>query len=413
MLIGNRLSTVMVIAICVAVSAFAKPAVSSSTPKGEKNKREKPTDPADAQSIDKLIAQLNADSFQEREDAVRRLIAVGTPAIESLQRLADDPRTDPDVRLRAARAAFAIATVKIDSDRRLGVHTNGWAQRVALAPDGKQAVTAGFDALRCWDLSSGKQVRVFGQNQRGYWSLAFAANGERLIAGSNDHSAYVFNVKTGDRVQRLAGHTNAVWGAVLTADGKQALTGGWDRTIRVWDVVTGKQIRAFNNVRDNVRCMTLSPDGKLLAAGHFAAVNGPGTIRLWDVAKGTEVRSMPGHEMEVSSIAFSHDGKLLVSTSFDKTVRVWRVADGKELKILKGHDGRIEGAVFTPNGQRIISCCNEDDPTVRLWDVASGKLLGVSDKVNQGFLSLVALPDNRHCLTTGKDGAVRSWRWAR
>jgi len=55
--------------------------------------------------------------------------------------------------------------------------------------------------------------------------LAFAANGERLIAGSNDHSAYVFNVKTGDRVQRLAGHTNAVWGAVLTADGKQALTG--------------------------------------------------------------------------------------------------------------------------------------------------------------------------------------------
>jgi WD40 repeat protein len=83
------------------------------------------------------------------------------------------------------------------------------------------------------------------------------------------------------------------------------------------------------------------------------------------------------------------------------------------MKSLKGHDGRIEGAVFTPDGQRVVSCCAEDDQTVRLWDVASGKLLGVSDKTGQGFLALVALPDNRHCLTTDKDGAVRIWRWTR
>jgi WD40 repeat protein len=409
MLIGKRPAALVVMAMCIGLCTFAVPATSNS----EDNKREKPKETSDAEVIDKLIVQLDANSFQDREDAIRRLIAVGAPALAPLQRLADDPRTDPDVRLRAARAAFAIATVKIDPDRRLGVHSNSWAQRVALSPDGKQAVTSGFDGLRCWDLSGGKQVRVFGKNQRGYWSLAFSADGRQLIAGGADHHAYVFDAKTGQRVQQLMGHTNEVWGAVLTADGKQALTGAWDRSIRVWDMATGKQSRVFNNVRDNVRCMILSPDGKLLAAGHFAVVNGPGTIRLWDVAKGTEIRAMSGHEMEVSSVAFSPDGKLLVSTSFDKTVRIWRVADGKEIKRLNGHDGRIEGAAFTSDGQRVVSCCCEGDPTVRLWDVASGKLLGASDKTDEGFLSLAVLPGNRHCLTTGKDGAVRTWRWTR
>jgi WD40 repeat protein len=200
---------------------------------------------------------------------------------------------------------------------------------------------------------------------------------------------------------------------VLTADGKQALTGAWDRSIRVWDVANGKQIRTFKGVRDHVRCLALSPDGKLLAAGHFAVVNGPGTVRLWDVEKGTEIRTMSGHELEITSIAFSADGKLLLSSSFDKTVRLWRVADGKEVKCLKGHTNRIEGAAFTPDGQQIVSCGAEQDPAVRLWDASSGKQLGESEQVDGGFLSITALPDNRHALTTGKDGAIRLWRWIR
>src|SRR5262249_22383988 len=125
MLNGKSLSVLFAIAICVSVSLLDTPGALRSAPKDEANKRETPKDPADVETVDKLIAQLNATSFKQREDALRRLIAVGSPALASLQRLAEDPRTDPDVRLRAARAAFAIATVKIDSDRRLGVHTNG------------------------------------------------------------------------------------------------------------------------------------------------------------------------------------------------------------------------------------------------------------------------------------------------
>jgi WD40 repeat protein len=422
MLTGKRLSALLVFLLAVLIAGFARlaePGAAWSAPDDKENKS-KTEAPANAEAIDKLIAQLGADSFKEREEAVRRLIAVGPAALGPLRRIADDKRADPDVRLRAARAAFAIATVKIDMVRRLGEHKGipnnpnyRWVARVAVSPDGKHAVTAGMDALRYWDLTNNRQIRVFGENKQGYWAVSFSPDGKRVVAGARNRNVCLFDVNTGKLLYEMTGHTQEVWGAVFTADGKQALTGSWDHTIRVWDTATGKQIRTFKGVQDSVRCLALSPDGKLLAAGHFAVVNGPGIVRLWDVEKGTEVRSMKGHELEITSISFSADGKSLLTSSFDKTIRLWRVADGKEEKCFRGHTGRIECAAFTPDGRRVVSCGAESDPTMRLWDVSSGKQLGETEPVEEGFLGIAALPDGQHALTTGKDGTVRLWRWAR
>lgn len=420
MRIGKYLTVLAAMAMIPGLAWLAAPALVWSASKDDAKKSEKAAAPDDPEEIDKLIRQLGADSFKEREGAVRRLIAIGTPALSSLQQLANDTHADPDVRLRAARAAFAIGTIKIESVRVVGEHspdpTNAsfrWATRVAISPDGKHAITAGVAELRYWNLSTQKLIRIMGQKKQGYWSVSFSPDGRRVIAGARNRDLCLFEVNTGKLLQEMKGHAAEVWGAVFTPDGKQAISCSWDRSIRVWNLENGKELRRFKNVRDQVRGFALSPDGKLLAASHFAKANGPGTLRLWDVEKGTEIRAMTGHELEISQIAFSPDGKQLVTSSFDKTVRIWRVADGKEIKKLKGQNGRIEGAVFTPNGQRILSCCAEGEPTLRMWDAASGKQLGESDKMEPGFLGLAVLPDNRQCLTAGRDGAVRLWRWTR
>ncbi len=419
MRIGKHLFALVVFFLAVLSGVPARLAGTTAA-QDKESKAEKAKAPADAEAIDKLIAQLSADSYQEREEAIRRLIAAGTPALDALRRLAGDKRADPDVRLRAARAAYAIATVKIEMVRRLGVHTGAgpnagslWANRVVVAPDGRHALTAGMDALRYWDLATGKQIRVFGQNKNGYWSVSLSPDGSRAVAGARNSNIYLFDVNTGKLLFEMPGHTQEVWGVVWTADGKQVLSASWDHSIRVWDAATGKQVRTFKNVSDGVRCLALSPDGKILAAGHFAAVNGPGIVRLWDVSKGTEIRSMKGHELEITSISFSAEGKLLLTSSFDKTVRLWRVGDGKQMKCFKGHTGRLECAGFTPDGRRVVSCGAESDPTLRLWDASTGKQLGQSDRVEAGFLGVAALPDGRQALTTGKDGSVCLWRWMR
>ncbi len=389
-----------------------------STALGRDAKPEKDQSSTESKSLEKLIAQLDGKTFQEREEAVRLLVALGSEASATLERTASDLTVDPDVRLRAARASYAISAVRIEMVRVLGEHTRPnndpgmqWVRRIALSPDGKYAVTSGGDGIRYWDLAARKQIRLFGENHNGYWSLAFSTDGRRVIAGGD--KVYIFDVNTGNIVHAMTGHDQTVWGTLLTADGKGAISGAWDQSIRVWDTETGKSTRTFKNVRGMVRCLSLSPDGKLLAAGHFMADASPGTIRIWDVEKGTEIRAMPGHSMEVTSLSFSKDGKTLLSSSFDKTVRLWNVTDGKELKRFQGSMNRVECAAFTPDGRRIVACGDETDPHVHLWDVSSGKLLGVSERVDGGLLHVVVLPDGRQCLTAGKDGAVRLWRWSR
>jgi WD40 repeat protein len=372
--------------------------------------------PASPETIRELIKQLEDTSFKVREEAIKRLAAIGETALPMLRKVADDRSADPDLRLRAARAMRQIEQAGFGEVRRFEGHQGPnfrWATRIAVTADGRQAISAGFDALRHWDITSGKQIRTFGANNSGYWAVSLSGDGRRVLAGGGDRIARVFDVQTGQELRQLIGHGGAVWGAVLSADGKKAVTGAWDNSLRYWDVETGKELRAFKAVRGNVRCLALSADGKFVAAGHFIQVNGPGTIRLWDVEKGQEIRAFQGHTQEVTSVAFSADGKTLLSSSFDHTLRLWTVATGKEIKRLMGHTNRIEGAAFTPDGKRVVSCGAEQDPMVRLWDVTSGKQLFASEPVAEGFLSVAVLPDAHHALTSGKDGVLRLWHWAR
>jgi len=247
-----------------------------------------PLDAVDEQTIRDLIKELGDDSFDKREAAEKRLKTIGEPALELLRKAAHEA-LDAEIRLRAEGLVRIIESSRFSLVQRLDGHIAGnwpWATRLALTPDGKRAVSAGFDGLRVWDLATGKQILVFGESKNGYWSVAVSGDGRRVIAGNNDRTAYVYELKTGKLVQALTGHTGEIWGGVLSADGKLAVSGAWDQSLRVWDVESGKQVRAFEGVRGHVRCLALSPDGKFVAAGHFDNLNGPGVVRLWDMEKG-------------------------------------------------------------------------------------------------------------------------------
>ena len=56
--------------------------------------------------IDRLIRQLGADSFQQRERAAQDLVRTGEPALEALHRALDD--TDPEVAVRAQMCILEI-----------------------------------------------------------------------------------------------------------------------------------------------------------------------------------------------------------------------------------------------------------------------------------------------------------------
>jgi WD40 repeat protein len=371
-------------------------------------------DTADEKTIRALIAQLADDAYEKREAADKRLAAIGEPALALLKKAAEDNQ-DAEVRSRAEILIKGISKGMFTQVRIYGQHQASslpFASRVVVTPDGRRAVSVGGDALRCWDLATGNQPILFEErNGPLCWGMAISADGTRVIAGSHDKQAYVFDLATGKKIRTFSTHNSSVWGVALTADGKQALSGGDDKALRVWDVDSGKELRSFEGVVDTIRCLALSPNGKLVVTGHFSGTNRPGTVRLWDYEKGKEIHTMIGHKKEVACVAFSPDGKNLLSTSFDGTVRLWDGATGQEIKRLEGHTNRVEYAAFTPDGKRVISCGNMQDPTLRIWDVASGKQLLESEPVREGYHCVAVLPDGRQCVSVGRDGIVRLWQW--
>ncbi len=67
-------------------------------------------------------------------------------------------------------------------------------------------------------------------------------DGARIVTGSQDNTARVWDAKTGAELLKLQGHTGTVTGVAVTPDGARIVTGSDDNTARMWDAKTGAEL---------------------------------------------------------------------------------------------------------------------------------------------------------------------------
>ena len=66
-------------------------------------------------------------------------------------------------------------------------------------------------------------------------SVGFSRDGTRIVTGSLDKTAKVWDARTGTPLLDLKGHTGGVTGVSFSPDGTRIVTGSGDRTAKVWD----------------------------------------------------------------------------------------------------------------------------------------------------------------------------------
>lgn len=242
--------------------------------------------------------------------------------------------------------------------------------RVAFSPDGRRALAIDKQAtLQVWDADSGQPI---GQPLAApdipdliVIKATFSPDGHRVAAASAaDNTLRVWDADTGQTIgQPMKGHTELVWSIAFSADGRRLVSGSFDKSVRVWDADTGQPIGPpMDGHTDVVSSVAFSPDGHRIASGSWDQ-----TLRLWDSDTGRPLGPpMTGHTDAVNSVAFAPDGGRIVSGSADKTIRLWDSENRQAIGgPLIGHTQAVTSVEFGSAGQRVLS--GSADGSVRVW----------------------------------------------
>ncbi len=180
--------------------------------------------------------------------------------------------------------------------------------QVAWSADGSRLMTRdlrdGGGGVTVYDTKTGDEI---GAVTSLMLTAAFSPDGERVAyygaATRRDLSVHIDDVETGDTVTTLTGHNSSVNSIAFSADGSKIVTGSDDATARVWDAETGEQLTRMANGGLGVKRVAISQDGR------FVATAGNG-LAVYSAETGRELMRVPGFESEVE---FSPDDKLIAA----------------------------------------------------------------------------------------------------
>jgi len=360
---------------------------------------------------------LPVDSIAFSPDA-QHLLSGGTDKTARLWRLPESARLQPKalgekrfepgrpqpVRvagqpLREAEAVGPIRTLKHDA----------YVYSVAIAPDGRRALSSGFDlTVRLWDVNSGQEVRKFKGDRAGDLvnALAWSSDGRHALWGGGQYlkteQLRLWDVEAWREVRRYEGLESVVSCVAFSPDGRLALAGTLDGIVHVWEAGTGRRVSRYKPPVRGARSLAVAPDGRLAVyvGGHEDL-----RLRAWDVSTGRERHlfdeGLPGPQ----SAVFSPDGQAVLAGG-DRAIGLWNAASGQLLRRISVPDS-LSAAAFLPNGRLAIA--GGRSGSVGVWDLQTGREIRRMQGHSQQVTAVAIAPSGRYALSAGYDNAVRMW----
>jgi len=231
--------------------------------------------------------------------------------------------------------------------------------------------------------------------------IAVDTSGTLLLTASDDKSARLWNVATGEPLATLRPPVGPdaigrLYGAAIARDGRIAVAGttaaaGGAHRIYLFDIASRAQIRTFDARGGNIKRLEWSPDGTLLAAAYADAP----AVRVFD--RDGRIVFEQTFTGDAYYLAFSTDGRLAVASS-DGAIHLYSIAGGRVAA-----DGAVRvsqadprGVQFSPDGRLLavgyLSRQSTASVRVDVFDVGSRQLTRafVFSDVSQGNLMNVA-----------------------
>lgn len=269
----------------------------------------------------------------------------------------------------------------------------------SLSRDGTRILTGSQDGTaRLWDASTGQQLAVLDGHEGYVLAVAMARDNSTIVTGDAAGTVHVWN-GSGVLIARTKHHAQRIDAVAFSADGRKFATGSLDGTAAVWSSQTGQPVADLKSHVSHANALVFTPDGqRIVSAG------GDSLGRISNTADGTSIVQLESHTSPIDSIVASPDGVRIASIE-TAAIKIWEVSSGRLVSTMKGFPSYPSAVAFTPDGALLVTG-SRTSTGIRIWDVASGRhihsVLGVAD----GLAGLACAADGSSVTVVGRDGRV-------
>ena len=216
---------------------------------------------------------------------------------------------------------------------------------VVFSPDGKYLVTGTENNHAiAWDLITGNEVRRFKpeitdipmEKDFDYptaKSVEFSPDGKKLLTGSNDHTAFIFDFITGNQIKKFKyGEMSCATCAIsasFSPDGKKIVFGNLD-SVFICDSETGKILLTMEGEREIVMKLPFSVKmGNTFAAFEYEIGY------IWNAQTGKLITTIGEDTDDLNDIRFSPDNNYVLTGGEDRMAKLWKIPSGKQVMELE------------------------------------------------------------------------------
>ncbi|HVX10225.1 MAG TPA: c-type cytochrome domain-containing protein [Pirellulales bacterium] len=286
----------------------------------------------------------------------------------------------------------SIATWKLDAaaPRTLAGPDEAPATVAAVSRDGKWLATAGTSGgkpvVLVRDVASGAITKTLVGHEAAVTAVAFSPDAARLVSGSQDKTARVWNLADGQPISKFAAHTQAVTAVAFDAGGGQVVSGAADNSLKLWNAADGAELKNFAGHGGTIVGVAVTSNNQ-----RVVSASADQTVRSWNPADGQQASAFGVGAVPASFALTRDDGRFAVGCT-DNTVKLFQLADGKPLANLVGHAAAVGSVAFNADGTRLISSGNGERALI--WDTARAAMVeGLSLDGGVTFVQTTANPN--------------------
>ncbi len=211
--------------------------------------------------------------------------------------------------------------------------------------------------VHLWDVAGGKRLTSLPLASTSAFSDplgCFSPDGSRVVISALS-DPLILDARTGQTLHELSAHRRGVWSASFSSDGSLVITASEDGTARIWRVATGQCERVLGPESDppnEFREARFSPDGRFVAVR-----TADPAVLLWRLDTGERVaRLEPGGERgSLMTFEFSPSGACLLTASLaGDEAKLWETSSGFPLGKLLIEEGLIRTLSFAPESRRLV-----------------------------------------------------------